>query len=410
MSDGVRNRNNTGGSGSKSSIRSKKPDNSAFKQQRLPAWQPVLTAKSVLPIFFIVGIIFIPIGSLILVASNGVQEVEQMYTDCQAQFTFTTHPPTLADITDVSADEKSCKTIYDEWIETFSSGTAPNGNPPTCICKQNFEIAETMNTPIFAYYRLTNYYQNHRRYVKSRDDTQLLAEKSYISTEADSDCSPYDKIGERPIAPCGAIANSLFNDTFFIRRCGDAGVECTALQPDNIIDPTDANGFNAIKMTGEDIAWKTDKSQKFDPNKETGNETFLSGTERPLNWRTDVHKLGTADDDLTYRHLSGSSGVGFRNEDFIVWMRTAAFPTFRKLYRKIQDNGADLQPGNYELLTYYNYPVHRFGGGKFFVLATTSWIGGKNLFLGWTYAIVGGICLIVMLFLLCISRRNHNRD
>ena len=27
----------------------KKPDNSAFKQQRLPAWQPVLTAKSVLP-------------------------------------------------------------------------------------------------------------------------------------------------------------------------------------------------------------------------------------------------------------------------------------------------------------------------------------------------------------------------
>ena len=26
-----------------------KPDNSAFKQQRLPAWQPVLTAKSVLP-------------------------------------------------------------------------------------------------------------------------------------------------------------------------------------------------------------------------------------------------------------------------------------------------------------------------------------------------------------------------
>ncbi|CBY11111.1 unnamed protein product [Oikopleura dioica] len=296
MSDGVRNRNNTGGSGSKSSIRSKKPDNSAFNQQRLLAWQPVLTAKSVLP------------------------------------FTFTTHPPTLADITDVSADEKSCKTIYDELIDTFSSGTAPNGNPPTCICKQNFEIEETMNTPIFAYYRLTNYYQNHRRYVKSRDDTQLLAEKSYICTEADGDCSPYDKIGERPIAPCGAIANSLFNDTFFIRRCGDAGVQCTALQPDNIIDPTDANGFNA------------------------------------------------------------------------------AFPTFRKLYRKIQDNGADLQPGNYELLTYYNYPVHRFGGGKFFVLATTSWIGGKNLFLGWTYAIVGGICLIVMLFLLCISRRNHNRD
>ncbi|CAG5113484.1 Oidioi.mRNA.OKI2018_I69.chr2.g7588.t1.cds [Oikopleura dioica] len=94
-------------------------------------------------------------------------------------------------------------------------------------------------------------------------------------------------------------------------------------------------------------------------------------------------------------------------------MRTAAFPTFRKLYRKIQDSNGqqlNLPPGTYQLLTYYNYPVHRFGGGKFFVLATTSWIGGKNLFLGWTYAIVGAICLVVMFFLLCISRRNHNRD
>ena len=47
MTDGVRQRN-------VGSETSKKPDNSAFKQQRLPAWQPVLTAKSVLPerIFF----------------------------------------------------------------------------------------------------------------------------------------------------------------------------------------------------------------------------------------------------------------------------------------------------------------------------------------------------------------------
>ena len=41
MADGVRQRN--------VGTESKKPDNSAFKQQRLPAWQPVLTAKSVLP-------------------------------------------------------------------------------------------------------------------------------------------------------------------------------------------------------------------------------------------------------------------------------------------------------------------------------------------------------------------------
>lgn len=59
------------------------------------------------------------------------------------------------------------------------------------------------------YYGLTNFYQNHRRYVKSRDDNQLLGEFGSVS----SDCAPFDRNGEQLIVPCGAIANSLFNDT-----------------------------------------------------------------------------------------------------------------------------------------------------------------------------------------------------
>lgn len=69
------------------------------------------------------------------------------------------------------------------------------------------------------YYGLSNYYQNHRRYVKSRDDNQLLGRLSDIPS---SDCQPfaYDLNStsqkEQPIAPCGAIANSLFNGKFAI--------------------------------------------------------------------------------------------------------------------------------------------------------------------------------------------------
>jgi hypothetical protein len=55
------------------SSRSQKPSSSAFKQQKLPAWQPILTAGTVLPTFFLIGVAFIPIGIGLLVSSNQVQ-------------------------------------------------------------------------------------------------------------------------------------------------------------------------------------------------------------------------------------------------------------------------------------------------------------------------------------------------
>ena len=76
------------------------------------------------------------------------------------------------------------------------------------------------------------------------------------------------------------------------------------------------------------------QKQKFDPDERTSNSTLFNEIAKPINWRSDAYNLGTNRDVLYYRYLSGSSGVGFKNEDFIVWMRTAAFPTFRKLYRK----------------------------------------------------------------------------
>lgn len=45
------------------------PD-TAFKQQRLKAWQPILTPKTVLPTLFIIGIIFAPIGALLVWGSS----------------------------------------------------------------------------------------------------------------------------------------------------------------------------------------------------------------------------------------------------------------------------------------------------------------------------------------------------
>ncbi|CAJ0750486.1 4970_t:CDS:2, partial [Entrophospora sp. SA101] len=64
--------------------KSRKPANTAFKQQRLKAWQPILAPNTVLPTLFIVGIIFAPLGGLLLWASNNVSEISFEYTFCDS--------------------------------------------------------------------------------------------------------------------------------------------------------------------------------------------------------------------------------------------------------------------------------------------------------------------------------------
>jgi hypothetical protein len=88
------------------------------------------------------------------------------------------------------------------------------------------------------YYGLTNFYQNHRRYVKSRDDNQLLGE---FTNPPSTDCAPFDQVNGMPIVPCGAIANSLFNDTFSLTSVSQGPVP--------------------VYRTG--IAWPSDKEIKF---------------------------------------------------------------------------------------------------------------------------------------------------
>ena len=50
-----------------------RPDSSAFKQQKLKVWRPILTPKKVVMLFSGLGLIFLPIGIAIIVASNQVR-------------------------------------------------------------------------------------------------------------------------------------------------------------------------------------------------------------------------------------------------------------------------------------------------------------------------------------------------
>ncbi|KAI3388714.1 hypothetical protein SNEBB_011053 [Seison nebaliae] len=321
-------------------------DKNAFWQQRLPAYQPVLTARVVIPVFFIVGILFIAIGTTLFVIAHGTQEKVIDYTQC-------------------ANDQGTCIDYY----ENFNYTDDPYFH---CSCNITLELEENYRSNLYIYYGLTNYYQNHRRYVKSRDDNQLIGKKEGVKyDELIDDCDPYRKgpNGEA-IAPCGAIANSLFNDSF------------------QLFDEND----NEVSVLSDGIAWKSDVDSKFkNPNQ------FLGNDAKPPNWPYSIRNLTDQ----------------YKNEDLIVWMRTAALPTFRKLWRRIDHTKHEyLIRGNYTVQIEYNYPVHRFEGTKRFIIANTSWIGGRNLFIGIAYIVVGSLCLIfAFVFIVihkCLGSRSTN--
>jgi hypothetical protein len=48
-------------------------------------------------------------------------------------------------------------------------------------CNLNFTFNKNINEPIYVYYELTNYFQNHKRYFQSRSMEQLWGQVSIIS-------------------------------------------------------------------------------------------------------------------------------------------------------------------------------------------------------------------------------------
>lgn len=96
-----------------------------------------------------------------------------------------------------------------------------------------------------------------------------------------------------------------------------------------------------------------------------------------------------------------------RSEDFMVWMRVAAYRNWKKLYRKIED---DLEEGTYYIRVNSSYPVSGFGGKKFFYISETSWFGGPNLPLALAYIIVGSVSLLIAIFFGIYSRNTRDLE
>ena len=275
------------------------------------SWRPIPTINTTVLCLEITGAIFIIIGIILILFSNKIKEIEIRY-----------------DNNENCINQK--------------------------VCEINFTINENMEKNVFIYYGLKNFYQNHRRYIKSKSIKQL---KGNILTEDEikDDCDPiilnkdlYEgimSISEKPLDPngvahpCGLIAKSFFNDTFKIKK---------------------QEGGEQIIINSNGIAWDVDKEKYKDPENNEDNQ-----------WRR------------------------VNDERFMIWMRPAAMPDFRKPWGRIE---TDLIKGNYIVTIENNYPVKSFDGKKYFILSTVNGLGGKNYFLAILYLVVGGVSIIAGIF------------
>jgi len=354
--------------------KSRKPSNTAFKQQRLKAWQPLLTPKTVLPTLFVAGIIFAPLGGLFLYESDTVNQIVIDYTQCIAQVPG--QPKILSDneysYTFTSANTTVIRAPTYELVNstTWFNGVTPSDGSLVPRCDIAFTIPMQLNTPIYLYYKLTNFYQNHRKYVKSLSYNQLKGQV-IGSAEAATSCTQMSTDPSGKIYyPCGLIANSVFNDTFFLNL--------TLL---NV--PGSAGNNVSYPFSDTGITWSSDRSKYGATNVDP------STVVPPPNWQK--------------RYPTGYNTSNLydpsTDEHFQVWMRTSWFPTFRKLYAKYT-TGDPLPAGTYQISVDLNYDIREYGGTKSVVITGTSFLGNRNSFMGLAYIVMGCICAFLgMVFL-----------
>jgi hypothetical protein len=302
-------------------------------EQNLVAWQPVHYPPYIIALFYCMCLVLLPIGIGMYFSTVATITVTQRYDD-------------------------ACTMTRNSY-----------GSPVCNISKLAITIPVDMTPPIYMYYYITGFYQNYRLYAKSRYDSQLAGYTNLVTTDL-SDCSPFLFYGDRNnlngtytmndvYMPCGMVAWSMFNDTFDLYSSSIVGnnttynLLCNCSNPDNV--NCTKNGITLIT--------------------------------------SDLYRRGAVGRNYTTTYYGEAEHYlpDIMDPDFQVWMLTAHFPDFRKLYRIIN---VPLKAGTYYLDVNQRWPG-AYGGTKSIILSTGSWIGGQNLFFAILNIAVGGTAFLV---------------
>ncbi|CAK5279500.1 unnamed protein product [Mycena citricolor] len=323
----------------------RRPANTAFKQQRLKAWQLILTPKTVLPTLFIIAIVFAPIGGLLIWGSSMVSEIVLDYTQCE-------------NLTPSSANGSLSFSTMPSSQYSYKLRAADAGKnivPPTYAFLDNTNNA-SVTDPLDKKQCIIQFNIPADIDPSSLNSDQLKGKFESNSTLSGGDCKPLDLLNGKAIYPCGLIANSIFNDTFTSPVLQNPG--------SNVSSTT-------YEFSAKGIAWPGE-AQKYTSNPVgPGGYNSYDDIVPPPNWQ------------LRYPTYNASNMPDLKNDErFQNWMRTAGLPTFTKLYGR-NDNDK-MTVGTYQIIV-----------GLIYRHLDCVMDRGKNAFLGWAY--VGAAAVFILL-------------
>ncbi len=316
--------------------------------------------------------------------------------------------------------------------------------PMETNCTVTITAPQYMKAPIYIYYALEPFYQNHRHYVGSVSQRQLSGQK--LSVDAlEGVCEPAHTNLGKALYPCGLKANSVFNDTFvaYFCRAGLTNSPTTSaptvtLNPTSTFSPAVTTGspLTASPSIAPTIAGATKSpvtggptavpSQRRGPTAgptvapSVAPSTTSPVTSTPVvsglcdtavllngsNWNNE--NIAWPSDLRTFssRPVDNASetSFGYFNyrlpaidmRDFIVWMRPGNGPFVTKIYRVIEN--LDLEKGDrlvFVVSNQYAVTDPYFRPVKHVIVTTHSALGGSDVFLALTLLWVG--CMAVAL-------------
>lgn len=167
-----------------------RPDEHAsFQQQHMSSWQPVISPGCAIPCFLLAGAIMIVLGAWMFAVQSKLRSLGPIrYDDTPACGAALEASPCVVN--------QRGSAYGSEWLELPQRPLNPLCVPlhfdedPTPategkgsnVCNKMFEVEEAMDGPVYFYFRISNFYQNHRVYVADRADNQLIGLAAEEST------------------------------------------------------------------------------------------------------------------------------------------------------------------------------------------------------------------------------------